>query len=109
MEWILSAAKWIVGKLQGKTSAELKDMQEYYQSRIKFLKEDYEAQSASIQQKKMQHPENGTDLREWEKREEYLHRIIIELTEEKRNIEEELIFTREELKRLKKKHRSMYE
>jgi|SRR5688572_232797 len=89
--------------------AKLTEIADVYLKHIDFQDKQLEEQRKIIAVYKEKHPENGKELDEWLAREEELHKKIIKLIQENRDLKEHIIFLEADLKALKKKHRSMYE
>lgn len=97
MNFFFSAINWLA---KGRSYSELKSLQDIYRTTISDLKTELKEQKQIIAVHKKKHPENGKELDEWEAREEKLHKQIITLLNENRDLREELIF----LKKSKKHH-----
>lgn len=100
MSWLKDIVIWI---FRARSVSDIKLLQEVYKTAIEDLQRQLAETKASIKQHRERHPDNGVELDEWEQREEKLHKMIVSLLQENRDLKEELIF----LKRMKK--RSMYE
>jgi chromosome segregation ATPase len=96
--------KW----LRGRGIDEQKKWDELYQARIKFLQDELEARKAEIEELKKKHPGNGKDYDEWQKQLDELYLRLYLCEKQKLELKGKIIFYEEEIKRLEKKHRSMY-
>lgn len=85
-----------------------KKWEEIYQARIKFLQDELEARKAEIEELKKKHPGNDKDYEEWQKQLDELYLSLYLCEKEKLELKGKIIFYEEEIKRLEKKHRSMY-
>lgn len=89
---------WLWKKVvASRNPVDYKEMQEYYITRISFMKSDYERQIAEIKEEKKKHPENGKDLDKWQEREVINYRKLIDLNQDNRNLKEEIIFLKGEI------------
>lgn len=91
MKWLVDVGKWLI---KARSASDIKLIQDIYRASIDDLIKERDRYKLIIEGYKKHHPENGKELDEWAKREEELHKIIIKLMQENRDLKEELIFTK---------------
>lgn len=106
MKWTILSSLW---KLFFGNRASIAQVSDVYLKHIEYLKAELDEQKRHIVEHKKHHPESGKEYDEWTAREDKLHRQLIEVITENRDLKEKIIFLEAELKYMKKKHRSMYE
>jgi hypothetical protein len=106
MKWSILSGLW---KLFFGNRASVAQINDVYIKHIEYLKAELEEQRRIIAGHKSKHPENGEELDQWRAREEKMHKDLIRVIQENRDLKEQIIFLEAELKAMKKKHRGMYE
>lgn len=81
----------------------LKDVSQVYKDIIEVLKAELKEKNEKIDQYKKKHPDNGSELTEWQESETEHYRREIELVNQNRELRERIIFLEADLKRLQKK------
>lgn len=104
MAWIQERIiSWVLSKIKGRTPSHYKEMQEYYQSRIDFMKKELEDQKKIIESFRYKHPNNGEELDAWASREEKLNQEKIQMMKQIFELTGQLNFTIKELEKCYKK------
>lgn len=88
-EWAL---EWVWKRLKSKSPSDYKEMQEYYQSRIDFMKKELEGQKTIIETFRHKHPGNGEELDAWKCREEKLLQEKLVMMRKILELESQLMF-----------------
>lgn len=116
MALLADIGKWLIKNFAPKTATDYKDMQDYYQSRIEFMKADYEERIKHIREEKKKHPENGIELDNHKETLEFYYKTSLKCLQEKRDILDDyyglkwqLDVLQKKYDKLSKKSRSMYE
>jgi hypothetical protein len=96
MEWL----KILLQKVLGSNANDYRSMQELYRGWIDDLNKQLVEQKKIIEEHRKTPSKNGRDLDAWLAREEVLNLEMIKLIRDKRDLHEEAIFLKEEIKRL---------
>jgi|SRR5882672_2822268 len=92
LQWIKTSIGWLYGKVREKSPSDQLLMQQLYRGMLEDQQKRFNLTLVEIKAHRVNHPDNGVELDAWEKREHELHRQIIALINENRDLREELIF-----------------
>ena len=83
---------WLLKTLKGRSPSDYKEMQEYYQSRISYMKKELEEQKKIIESYRHKHPGNGEELDAWKSREEKMLQEKLIMMKKIMELESQLMF-----------------